>query len=116
MNMTRDTDVAEMIYQCGTVFSILFTFALVLFSSSVAAEAPHVIEYGAAVNVIGISSDISLFEPVVTSLNPNSVRVGASVTITATGTELENVQLTSDESGLDIIVLMKATNKIMDGK
>ena len=74
-----------------------FLSSLVAITAS--ADSRRVIEYGydGAGNVISIDSSLSTNPPVINNLAPNAIRIGKTITVVATGTDLKNAQISSDD-------------------
>lgn len=56
--------------------------------------------YDASGNIIGIQRDVSNAQPVVSSINPNVVRIGQTFSLTASGSDLRAAQITPQDNNV----------------
>jgi len=86
------------------IVPILWIFALLILASSVQADVERIVEYeyDGAGNIVRIISQEQSTLLVVSPLDPQFINLGRTITVTATGSSLLGVDITTDVSGLTI--------------
>ena len=96
------------------IISVLQVFALLILTSSVHADVERIVEYeyDGAGNIVRIFTQEQSALPVVSPLDPEFINIGRTITVTATGSSLLGVDITTDVTGLTINAISSTSSDL----